>query len=528
MMTLLAQDHGPPGYFWVWPFAAILLAIAILPLLRRTHHWWEHNSSKLLIASILAIITLFYYGFRGYGVEMHGHADDDGAHAAEVEAEQLETIESPGAAPHGEPPPPGEAHPADPHGADHEAEPHGDHDAAAAHDAHHVEYSAPGWETVMAVLDHAVLKEYIPFIVLLFSLYVIAGGIVVRGDVEATPVANTSIIGLGGLLASFIGTTGAAMVLIRFLLKTNSERKRKVHTVVFFIFIAANIGGTLLPIGDPPLFLGYLRGVDFFWTLGLWGYWAFLLGVVLAIYFAWDTVAYRHETKQALQLDRTQKQPIRAVGLVNCLWLLGVVAAVATLDPSKPFPGTDWHAPPYLREGVQLLMAGLSWVTTSLALRRENQFNFVAIGEVACLFIGIFITMQVPIEILNAQGAELGLNAPWHFFWATGILSSFLDNAPTYVVYFATAGTLTPEGMPLMDGVQTATGTIPIPLLVAISCGAVFMGANTYIGNGPNFMVKAIAEQSGVKMPSFFGYMVYSTIVLIPVFILMTLLFFRG
>ena len=171
-------------------------------------------------------------------------------------------------------------------------------------------------------------------------------------------------------------------------------------------------------------------------------------------------------------------------------------------------------------------MAGLSWVTTSLVLRRENQFNFVAIGEVACLFVGIFITMQVPIEILNAKGPELGLTQPWHFFWATGILSSFLDNAPTYVVYFATAGTLAPEGMELMTGVQTQTGTVPIPLLIAISCGAVFMGANTYIGNGPNFMVKAIAEQSGVKMPSFFGYMAYSCLILIPVFVVLTLVFF--
>ena len=173
-------------------------------------------------------------------------------------------------------------------------------------------------------------------------------------------------------------------------------------------------------------------------------------------------------------------------------------------------------------------MALLSWITTRMALRKENQFNFVAIGEVACLFIGIFLTMQVPIELLQAKGAELGLNRQWHFFWATGILSSFLDNAPTYVVYFETAGTLTVPGMELMSNVKTATGTIPIPLLVAISCGAVFMGANTYIGNGPNCMVKAIAEQSGVKMPSFFGYMLYSGVILLPLFVILTLVFFRG
>jgi Na+/H+ antiporter NhaD/arsenite permease-like protein len=364
---------------------------------------------------------------------------------------------------------------------------------------------------------------------------VIAGGIVVRGDVRATPVTNTAIIGVGGLLASFIGTTGSAMLLIRFLLKTNSERRYKVHTVVFFIFVAANIGGTLLPIGDPPLFLGYLRGVNFFWTLGLWYYWLFMLVLVLGVYFVWDSWAYKHESPEAVRRDETRVQPVSVTGLINVIWLIGVVGAVATLDPAKPFPGTNWKPVihigdfefVYIRECVQLLMALLSWITTQRALRNENQFNFAAIGEVACLFIGIFITMQAPIEILQLKGPELGLNAPWHFFWATSALSSFLDNAPTYVVYFATAGTLTPPGMELMSGVQTATGTIPIPLLVAISCGAVFMGANTYIGNGPNFMVKAIAEQSGVRMPSFFGYMVYSGLILLPIFVILTLIFFR-
>jgi len=317
------------------------------------------------------------------------------------------------------------------------------------------------------------------------------------------------------------------MLLIRFLLKTTSERKHKVHTVIFFIFIAANVGGTLLPIGDPPLFLGYLRGVDFFWTLGLWKYWLFMLILLLGLYFLWDSWAYRREAPEDIWLDETRLQPMQLAGLINVLWLLGVVVAVATLDPAKAFPGTDWHAPPYLREGVQLVMVVCSLVTTKKAFRVENQFNYLAIGEVACLFIGIFITMQVPIEILQTKGPELGLDQPWHFFWATGILSSFLDNAPTYVVYFATAGTLAPPGMELMSPLQTATGAIPIPLLIAISCGAVFMGANTYIGNGPNFMVKAIAEQSGVKMPSFFGYMMYSGIILIPIFIVLTLIFFR-
>lgn len=496
-----------PHLFWVWPFVGILLSIAILPLLRKTHHWWEENRNKLLIALILAAITLLYYGLRGTGYPKHE------AHAADEHAVATQPTEAPAPDEHAVATQPAEA-------------------PAPAHAAAQQRYD-PGWQTILAVLDHAVFKEYVPFIVLLFSLYVIAGGIVVRGDIQAKPSVNTAIIGIGGLLASFIGTTGSAMLLIRFLLKTNSERHYKVHTVVFFIFVAANIGGTLLPIGDPPLFLGYLRGVPFFWTLGLWQYWLFMLVIVLGVYFVWDSWAYKRESPEAIRLDETRVQPMHVTGLVNIIWLVGVVAAVATLDPSKPFPGTNWkpvihfgtYEFTYIRECVQLLMALLSWITTQIALRRENQFNFGAIGEVACLFIGIFITMQVPIEILQAKGAELGLNQPWHFFWATGVLSSFLDNAPTYVVYFETAGALPVVGVQMMTDLKTATGSIPIPLLIAISCGAVFMGANTYIGNGPNFMVKSIAEQSGVKMPSFFGYMLYSGVVLIPTFLLVMVVF---
>jgi Na+/H+ antiporter NhaD/arsenite permease-like protein len=530
MTLVLAQaahvEKYVPSPFWVWPFIAILLSIAILPLLRNTHHWWEENKNKLLIALALAVITMLYYGFRGQGVEVHGGAEHGAAHAGEVAPEGAAEVHAPG-----EEHAPQIEHATAEHHADlGEAE----HGAAGAEGTHHEKKICdPGLPTILAVLDHAVFKEYVPFIVLLFSLYVIAGGLVVRGDIRATPMANTCIIGMGGLLASFIGTTGSAMLLIRFLLKTNSERKHKVHTVIFFIFIAANIGGTLLPIGDPPLFLGYLRGVPFFWTFGLWKYWLIMLVFLLAIYFAWDSWAYKHEAPEDIRLDETRIQPMRVAGLINLIWLVGVVAAVAMLDPSKPFPGTIWKPVihiggfefTYIRECVQLLMALLSWLTTSMALRKENQFNFVAIGEVACLFIGIFITMQVPIEILRARGAELGLSDPWHFFWATGILSSFLDNAPTYVVYFETASALPAANMPLMTGL--ATGSIAIPLLIAVSCGAVFMGANTYIGNGPNFMVKAIAEQSGVKMPSFFGYMMYSGVILIPVFVVLTLIFFR-
>jgi len=490
MFAVLArQPNYAPHLLWVWPFAAILLAIAILPLWRRTHHWWESNRHKLLVALVLAASTLLYYGLRGTGLpqrEAHG-AGGEPAGAALIEAgPALRETHTDAGAP---------------------------------------QRTAPGLPTVRAVLRHAVIDEYLPFITLLFSLYVIAGGIVVRGDVRATPVINTGILAAGGLLASLIGTTGAAMVLIRFLLRTNQERTRKAHTVIFFIFIVANVGGCLLPIGDPPLFLGYLRGVDFFWTLGLWREWAFVLGSLLILYLLWDTWAYQREPEAALQQDETEREPLHVAGLVNLLWLLGVVLAVATLDPGKAFPGTTWHAPPYLREGVQLAMVALSLLTTRQALRAENQFNYVAIGEVACLFIGIFITMQVPIELLRAKGPELGLAQPWQFFWASGALSSFLDNAPTYAVCFAAASTLAPPGMELLP---VAGGMIPVALLAAVSCGSVFMGANTYIGNGPNFMVKAIAEQSGVKMPSFFGYMLYSGLILIPLFVLVTLVFFRG
>ena len=494
---ILAAEQGAagghsPSAIWVWPFVAILLCIAILPLMRRTHRWWEENHNKLLIAGILAAATLGYYQFRGYGIAVHGEKAPAGE-SAQVSSEA-------------------------------------EHEQAAPTDAGGHHYSEAGWPTVWAVFDHAVLNEYIPFLTLLFCLYVIAGGIVVRGDIQATPRVNTTILGIGGLLASFIGTTGAAMVLIRLLLKTNVERKRIVHTVVFFIFIVANIGGTLLPIGDPPLFLGYLRGVAFFWTLSLWKQWAFVLVLTLLVYYLWDCWAYRHEEQRDIELDKAHIEPIRISGTLNVLWLLGVVAAVAMLDPAKPFPGTDWHPFPYLREGVQLAMAGLSLLTTSAVLRKENQFNYVAIGEVACLFIGIFITMQVPIEILNAMGpqmAEAGFTKPWQFFWCTGVLSSVLDNAPTYVVFFETATTLPIDPARAVE-LGTTGRQIDGGLLTAISCGAVFMGANSYIGNGPNFMVKSIAEQSGVRMPSFFGYMVYAALVLIPIFVATTLVFFRN
>lgn len=379
---------------------------------------------------------------------------------------------------------------------------------------------------VVSVLDHALMAEYIPFIVLLFALYVISGGICLKGDLAAHPATNTGFLAVGALIASFVGTTGASMLLIRPLLQTNSERHHVRHTVIFFIFLVSNIGGCLLPIGDPPLFLGYLRGVPFMWTLGLWAPWAVTCVLVLIVYYIWDTRAYKKEAISDLISDETRRTNLRLSGGINLLWLVGVVLCVALVKPGEAFPILGFMTPPFLRELLMVGFVVLSVTLTPKSIREENQFNYHAILEVAALFVGIFICMQVPIEILQSSGEQLKpiLNSPHKFFWLTGALSSFLDNAPTYVVFFQTAETMTPVGaenvVTLADG-----GAIMQPMLVAISLGAVFMGAMTYIGNGPNFMVKSIAEQSGVKMPSFFGYMGYSCAVLLPLLIVVTWLF---
>jgi Na+/H+ antiporter NhaD/arsenite permease-like protein len=383
---------------------------------------------------------------------------------------------------------------------------------------------AKGWGALLPLLNHAVPAEYIPFIVLLFSLYVISGGISLRGDLTARPVSNTGFLAFGALIASFVGTTGASMLLIRPLLQTNAHRRHVVHTVVFFIFLVSNIGGCLLPIGDPPLFLGYLRGVAFFWTLDLWTQWVFCCLILLVIYYALDTYFYKKEGAIDLRDDELERQPLRLKGLVNVLWLGGIVACVATISHEREFFDTGWTPFPFLREILMLVFVMFSIWTTPRGVREENDFNYAAILEVAALFVGIFIAMQAPIEVLRVYGPELGIVAPWQFFWATGSLSSFLDNAPTYVVFFETA-----RSLPIPAGVDVSATVIEPGLLVGISLGAVFMGAMTYIGNGPNFMVRAIAEQSGVKMPSFFGYMLkYSIPMLIPVFVIVTLFFLQG
>ena len=345
--------------------------------------------------------------------------------------------------------------------------------------------------------------DYVSFIVLLTGLYVIAGGILLRGDLEATPAVNSAFLGTGAALASLIGTTGASMLVIRALLQTNRERAHVTHTVVFFIFLVSNIGGMLTPLGDPPLFLGYLAGVPFTWTLRLWRPWLTMTLVLLATYFVWDTIQHRRESRAALRRDHTRIEPLRIHGGLNGLWLAGVVAAVALL-----------HAP--VREVAILGLAAVSLWQTPREIRRANQFTAYPMVEVAALFFGIFLTMIPALELLHLRGAELGVREPWQFFWVAGGLSSFLDNAPTYLTFLALA-----QGLGLAGDVVG----VPHSILAAISLGAVAMGANSYIGNAPNFMVKAIAEAAGVRMPSFLGYMVYSGAVLLPLFGLVTLLF---
>jgi len=372
-------------------------------------------------------------------------------------------------------------------------------------------------------LMHAV-EEYVSFIALLGSLFIISGGVLLKGDLEGKPLTNTAFLAIGAVSANLIGTTGASMLLIRPMLKTNSEREYVKHIPLFFIFLVSNIGGALTPIGDPPLFLGYLRGVDFFWTLKeLWVPWLAVVIILLVMFFIVDTYFYRKEDKASIARDKAEVEPMSVQGGWNFLLLGGVVAAVLLLSPDKDNPGIRDY---YLREIAMFGLAGLSMWRTSKALREENGFTFGPILEVAALFCGIFITMIPATLLLQANGSALGLDQPWQYFWATGILSSFLDNAPTYVTFAALAcGSLPAEcaGPEQLD--TLANGLIGGELLVAISLGAVFMGANSYIGNGPNFMVRAIAEENGYKMPSFFGYIGWAAVVLIPVFILVTFLF---
>ncbi|MFH1283666.1 MAG: sodium:proton antiporter [bacterium] len=346
------------------------------------------------------------------------------------------------------------------------------------------------------------MQEYISFIVLLGALFIVSGGIVLRGDLKATPMVNTSFLLIGSILANFIGTTGASMLLIRPLIKTNQERKHIHHIPIFFIFLVSNIGGCLTPLGDPPLFMGFLKGVPFFWTLKLFPEWLTTLTIILIIFYLMDRHYYKREAPIDLRHDLEQIEPLSLKGKINFLWIGGVICGVLL------------HSP--YREIVLVAMSIMSLITTKKEYRKENVFTFNPIIEVAVLFLGIFITMIPTLLILNARGAQFGINQPWQFFWLTGSLSSFLDNTPTYLTFFSLS-----QGL----GLNGEMLGIPTDFLKAISLGAVFMGANSYIGNGPNFMVKAIVEENKIKMPSFFGYMFYAAVILIPIFIIITLIY---
>ncbi len=447
----------------VWtvaPFGLTLLSIAVLPVV--TEHWWHKNRNKALVALVLSLPVMAYLFCTGPAVDpiklplgvgkLFGHAPP----AVQDVLKRQGTY----------------------------------------------------------ALLHS-LEEYMAFIVMLGSLYTVSGGIVLRGDLRFGPLTNTAFLAVGAVLANFIGTTGASMLLIRPYLRTNQQRQYVRHLPVFFIIVVSNLGGLLTPLGDPPLFLGFLRGVPFEWTLGLWQHWLVANGVVLGIFLVWDALACRRESPEARRRDVAAVEPLRLAGLVNVLFLAGVVAAVLLKSPRVSGAVLGVANLGYWPEGVMVCMGLLSWLVTSRRLREANGYTWGPIVEVAVLFAGIFVTMVPALELL--RGSTFNLTEPWQFFWLTGVLSSLLDNAPTYLVFATLAAKPAEIGWLAVHGVL---------ILQAISCGAVFMGANTYIGNGPNFMVKAIADSAGFKMPSFFGYMLYSCGILLPVFVLITWVFF--
>ncbi|MFZ5566039.1 MAG: sodium:proton antiporter [Pseudomonadota bacterium] len=445
-------DGSQLSVLWGVPFAGILLSIAILPLV--APHFWHHHFGKVAAAWSLVFLLPFAAVF------------------------------------------------------------------------------GPGLAAVNFV--HALLAEYIPFIILLTALFTVAGGIYIRGNLHGSPGLNTAILAIGAVLASFMGTTGASMLLIRPLIRANDNRRHKAHVIIFFIFIVSNAGGSLTPLGDPPLFLGFLKGVDFFWTLShIFPETLFLVGVLLALFYAMDSWYY-HRREEVLPVDPTpDSKRIGFEGAVN-FWLLGAVVGLVLLSgfwkSSVVFniAGTDVGLPGMVRDIGLIVVTFISLRITPAAVHDRNQFSWAPMQEVAKLFAGIFLTIIPVIAMLKAGvngpfGAVVaavtrpdGSPDPAMYFWATGVLSSFLDNAPTYLVFFNTAG-----------GDPAVLMTTLAPTLAAISAGAVFMGANTYIGNAPNLMVKAIAEDRGVKMPSFFGYMLWSCGILLPLFIVITLIWFR-
>jgi Na+/H+ antiporter NhaD/arsenite permease-like protein len=377
--------------------------------------------------------------------------------------------------------------------------------------------------------------DYLSFIALLGALFTISGGIRLRGSLAGSSGANTAFLSVGAVLGSLIGTTGASVLLIRPLLRANERRGYTTHIVVFFIFIVSNGAGLLTPLGDPPLFLGFLRGVPFTWTLRLAAPWALVNGVLLSLFTLVDRVVLSRErqaprrTPEGSLQTTPLEEPLRLEGALNLLWLLGIVVVVFVMGTygSWLFPNA------YLRSLIQILgmvaCAVLSLASTKRDIHEANRFNWAPIIEVAAVFLGVFVTMIPALSFLGERGASLGITKPWQFFWASGALSSVLDNAPTYLTFASLAvGVTNSGGASLSVGNLGALALHPSGqhLLAAVSCGAVFMGAITYIGNGPNFIVKSIAEQHDVRMPSFFGYTLWSLAILVPLFGLVTHIFF--
>ena len=392
-------------------------------------------------------------------------------------------------------------------------------------------------KTAETVLE-CIVNDYLTFIVLLFGLFCVSGNITMEGDFAGSPRVNVGLLAMGTLLASCIGTTGASMLMVRPVIKMNAWRKRKKHIMVFFIFMVSNMGGCLTPIGDPPLLMGFMRGVPFFWSLKLLPVLLLNMVILLFVFYHLDKRAYRKDIAQGRKPDISKPYTeFRIDGMHNLLFIVMIVAAVilsGLLPTTAAFQDAAGNVrgihllgevvftyPAMIEIALILLAAFLSFRTTRKSIRKRNHFTWGPIREVAVLFIGIFITMQPALMLLKTVGPSLGISQPWQMFWSTGLLSSFLDNTPTYLVFLTTAGTLG-----FTSGIATSLGTVPAGVLSAISCGAVFMGANTYIGNAPNFMVKSISEENGVLMPSFFGYILWSVVFLVPVFLVDTMVFF--
>ena len=395
-----------------------------------------------------------------------------------------------------------------------------------------------GMGTAAETVLECIINDYLTFIVLLFGLFCVAGNITVEGNMAGSPRVNVLLLAVGTLLSSWIGTTGSSMLLVRPIIQMNSWRKNKTHIMVFFIFLISNMGGCLTPIGDPPLLMGFSRGVPFFWSFKLFPVLLLNMVVLLTVFYLIDKRAYMKDLASGRMPAIDADAPlIRIRGAQNFLYVIMIIVAVVLSGvlPGLPlfrnaqgevigihiFGEVRLTVPAMIEIAIILLAAFLSFKTTDPVNRKKNHFTWGAIQEVAVLFVGIFITMQPALMILKKAGASLGLDKPFQLFWITGALSSFLDNTPTYLVFLTTEG-----AMNFQEGIVTTLGMVPVKMLMAISCGAVFMGAITYIGNAPNFMVKAISDENGVKMPSFFGYLARSLSILIPVFILDMLVFF--